>query len=357
MMSADIERQAGSVIVAGFPGTDVPPELGRAITRGRVAGVILFSRNFEDAGACHDLCAGMRARWPRLLIAIDQEGGRVQRLRAPFPELPPMRRFGARGDAELARRAGALIGRGLRAVGVHQSYAPVLDVDSNPANPVIGDRSFGRSPGEVARFGLAFAAGLQGAGVAAAGKHFPGHGDTERDSHFDRPWVRAERATLEARELVPFAAAAKTDLAAIMTAHVVYPALDGDAPATFSRPVLQELLREQLGFRGVIVSDDLEMGAVERSIPEAAVAAVAAGCDQVLICSQPAAAEAAFEALVEATRSGRLDPARLSDAAQRVEAVRARWVPDAAPVGPDWADLARERDQLLADLEDASLMG
>lgn len=348
-MIADIERQAGSLFVVGFPGRDVPTPLASAITDGRVGGVILFSRNFDDVAGCRALCERVRALSPEALIAVDQEGGRVQRLRAPFPELPPMRRFGERGDPELARRAGDLIGRALKAVGVHQNYAPVLDVDSNPANPVIGDRAFGREPAAVARFGRAFIDGIQARNVAACGKHFPGHGDTERDSHVDRPWVRADADVLRTRELVPFAELARTDLAAIMSAHVVYPAFDPDEPATFSARVLQGLLRQQLGFEGAIVSDDLEMGAVERTIPEAAVAAVAAGCDQLLVCSRPEAAEAARSALVEAVGAGHLPAARLADASRRAEQLRRRWVGPPAEV--DWAALGAERDALVAELE------
>jgi beta-N-acetylhexosaminidase len=348
-MISDIERRAGSLFIVGFPGHDVPADLASAITAGRVGGVILFSRNFEDTAAGRALCERVRGLSSEVLIAIDQEGGRVQRLRAPFPELPAMRRLGERGDPELIRRAGDLMGRALRAVGVHQNYAPVLDVDSNPANPVIGDRAFGRVPADVARFGRAFVAGLQARGVAACGKHFPGHGDTERDSHVDRPWVRADADVLRARELAPFADLARTDLAAMMSAHVVYPALDPDEPATFSPRVLLGLLRRELGFEGAIVSDDLEMGAVERTIPEAAVAAVAAGCDQLLVCSRPDDAEAARAALVAAVETGRLPAARLADAARRGALLRRRWV--RPPARGDWDALWAERDALVAELE------
>jgi len=347
-VSTELEQAAGSVLVAGFDGGDVPAPVESAITEGRLGGVILFARNFDDVHACRALCGRLRSLASNVWIAIDQEGGRVQRLRAPFPELPPMRRFGASGRPDLARRAGALIGRALRDVGVHQDYAPVLDVDSNPENPVIGDRSFARDPSDVAAFGRAFIDGLQDAGVAACGKHFPGHGDTQTDSHVVRPQVRAGRTVLETRELPPFVEGARTDLAALMTAHVVYPALDPSEPATFSAPILHDLLRRRLGFDGVVVSDDLEMGAVGRSIADAAVAAVAAGCDQLLVCSRPDAAEGARRALVDAVARGTLSEARLREAAGRVARLRRRFLLPRAPSPRD--ELLRTRDALLDDL-------
>lgn len=349
LMSTDIERDAGSLFVVGFLGDDISSDLATAITEGRVGGVILFTRNFSDVAACRDLCRRLRALSPELLIAIDQEGGRVQRLRDPFPELPPMRRFGSSGRPELARRAAELVAAALRDVGVHQNYAPVLDVDSNPANPVIGDRAFARDPETVARFGAAWAEGLERGGVAACGKHFPGHGDTERDSHEELPRVAATPDLLRARELSPFAALAATSLPAIMTAHVLFPGLDPDAPATFSRRIVEGELRARMGFRGVVVSDDLEMGAVDRSIPEAAVAAVEAGCDQLLVCSRPADAEAARRALVQAVHDGALPAERVRQAAARVRHLQARYVGPPQPANFD--ALRRERDAVVAALD------
>jgi beta-N-acetylhexosaminidase len=331
-MNAEVEDHAGAVLVVGFEGEAIPPDVATAITRRQVGGVILFGRNFSDVDACRALCRELRDLSRDLLISIDQEGGRVQRLRAPFPELPPMRRLGATRSPALARRAGALLGRALRSVGVHQDYAPVLDVDSNPNNPVIGDRAFGASPEIVAEMGAAFVDGLQSAGVAACGKHFPGHGDTATDSHHALPVVRADVQTLERRELAPFRALAATDIAAMMTAHVVFESLDAVEPATFSPAIVEPLLRRRFGFRGVVVSDDLEMGAVSRSIPEAAVAALGAGCDQLLVCSRPEDAAAAREAIVAAVSRGQLAGGRLAEAAGRVQRLRGRFVGPAGPV-------------------------
>ena len=252
-----------------------------AMQRVGIGGVILFARNVQSpqqvAAITRELqTAALNSGHPGLFLAIDQEGGRVMRLRARhgFTELPPMRALGARGDEGLARQAGALLGRELRAVGIDLDYAPVVDVDTNPANPVIGDRSFSSDPGVVGRLGAALALGLQSAGVAACAKHFPGHGDTSQDSHTHLPRLPHALERLRRVELPPFAALARAGVASVMTAHVVFEALDAERPATLSAPVLR-LLRDEVGFDGCCVSDDLEMKAVAEHFP---LERVAPGC-------------------------------------------------------------------------------
>jgi beta-N-acetylhexosaminidase len=356
-MSSELSLAAGQLFVGGFTGTSVPPEFDALVRRGEVGGAILFSRNLpglEQARALTAELGAIPAPEP-LLLAVDQEGGRVQRLRAPFPELPPMRAFGRAGRKSLARRAGALLGHSLRALGFHQDYAPVLDVDSNPANPVIGDRAFDRDAASVARLGAAFVDGLQAAGVAACGKHFPGHGDTSQDSHLVLPRLDHPRERLDAVELVPFRAAVRVDVAAIMTAHIVFSALDPEHPATLSPRVLEPLLREELGYHGVIVSDDLEMKAIadHYGIEDAAVRAIRAGCDQLLVCHHPGLLARAHAAIVAAVERGELSAARVFQAADRVRAMKARYVVGkAAPHGGPVEGLfdAEEHRALLADL-------
>jgi beta-N-acetylhexosaminidase len=233
-------------------------------------------------------------------IAVDQEGGRVQRLRAPVLQLPPMRALGQIDDPALTERAAFLLGSQLGALGFNFDFAPVLDVDSHPDSPVIGDRSFGADPARVARHGIAFARGLARAGLASCGKHFPGHGDTALDSHFALPRVSHARERLERVELAPFRAA-QAELSAIMTAHIVLDAVDAERPATLSPQVITGLLRGELGFDGIIVSDDLEMKAIadHYGVADAACEAVAAGCDLLLICSKPELCLLAHEALVQ----------------------------------------------------------
>ncbi|HEY2734712.1 MAG TPA: beta-N-acetylhexosaminidase, partial [Polyangiales bacterium] len=262
-----------------------------------------------------------------LFIAVDQEGGRVARLRSPVLSLPPMRALAELEDPSLIRDAATLLGRQLQTLGFNLDFAPVLDVDTNPDNPAIGDRSFGRDPAAVVKHARAFAAGLAAGGVAACGKHFPGHGDTLLDSHFDLPRVSHPRERLERIELAPFRAL-QGELPCIMTAHVLFDALDPDRPATLSRPILQGLLRGELGFRGLIWSDDLEMKAVSDryGVAEAACLAIEAGCDSVLICSKPEEALAAQRALLLRAERDRSFAARLHDAASRSLALR-RTIP------------------------------
>jgi beta-N-acetylhexosaminidase len=259
------------------------------------------------------------------LVGIDQEGGRVARLGAPLLRVPPMRTLASWGDVELAERIARTVARQLAALGFTIDFAPVLDVNTCAANPVIGDRAFGDDADTCARFGTAWIRGLQSAGVLACGKHFPGHGDTTLDSHVDLPSVDASRERLDAVELVPFRAAAAMGVASIMTAHVVYPALDPRVPATLSRAVCTEL-RGAIGFRGMLVSDDLEMQAIAArwSIEDAAVAAVAAGCDAILVCGSDEKQERAVDALVTEAERSPAFRARCDEALARVQQARKR---------------------------------
>jgi beta-N-acetylhexosaminidase len=312
---------------------------------------VLFRRNLGALDEVAALCARLIAAFPAgapPFLAVDQEGGRVQRLGPPVLQLPPMRSLGQLDDPALTEAAAYLLGQQLAALGFNWDFAPVLDVDSNPASPVIGDRSFGAEPERVVRHARAFARGLGRAGVAACGKHFPGHGDTALDSHFALPELTHDRARLERIELAPFAALAG-ELDAIMTAHIVVRALDRERPATLSRSVLQGVLREQLGFSGLLVSDDLEMKAIADhfGIGFAACEAIAAGCDCVLVCSQPELCIEAAEALAERASQEPSFAARLQDAATRTSNARQRYRPVALQGG---ALLAR-----FAELDAASM--
>jgi beta-N-acetylhexosaminidase len=261
-----------------------------------------------------------------------------------------MRVLGRADDPELTRQAAEVLGRQLGGLGFNLDFAPVLDVDSNPDNPVIGDRAFAADPDRVARHGLAFARGLQQAGVAACGKHFPGHGDTDVDSHRVLPRLGHDMRRLQTVELLPFRAAA-TELAAIMTAHVVFEAIDSRVPATLSPEAIGGLLRREMGFGGVAFSDDLEMRAIagRYGVPEAACLAVEAGCDAVLICSRPELALQAHEALVRRAES-RADFAEiLRRAASRSLEARHRF-PAAVASNPGGAIEAVLRDQDPTDI-------
>ena len=320
-MSVSLDSQIAGLFCVGFHGKTPSPEVLELVRRG-VYGVVLFGRNVEDAEQVAALVAELKRAANRpLLVSIDQEGGRVARLRAPqgFTEVPPMRAIGETGDLVLAREVGALLGRELRAVGIDQDYAPVVDVDTNPANPVIGDRSFSRDPAAVARLGAAVVAGLQGAGVAACAKHFPGHGDTSQDSHRDLPRLPHPLERLDAVELPPFRALAQAGVASVMTAHVVFEALDVRRPATLS-PEVMRLLRTRVGFDGCAISDDLEMSAVAAHFPleEAAPGALLAGVDALLVCHTAGVQHRAIDLVRGAVEAGTLPHERVDEASARV---------------------------------------
>ena len=291
----------GQLVVGGFPGATLPHGYARALADRRRGGVILFKPNVEgEPAAVASLVREVHASAPETpLVGIDQEGGRVARLRAPWLEVPPMRTVASWGDVVLAERIARGVGAELAALGITIDFAPVLDVNTCPQNPVIGDRAFGSDAEECAKFGVAWIRGLQSAGVLACGKHFPGHGDTSKDSHVDLPVVDQARERLERVELVPFRAAVAAGVASLMTAHVVYPALDPDRPATLSRAVCTDL-REAIGFHGLLFSDDLEMSAIaaRRTVEDAAVQAIAAGCDALLVCWSDDKQERAVDALI-----------------------------------------------------------
>lgn len=301
-----------------------------------LGGVILFARNVEAPEQVAEMAREIRdlARDLPLWVSVDQEGGRVARLRRPFTEWPPMATLGRSGDDGLAERFARALARELRAVGISLDYAPVLDVHTNPANTVIGDRALSDGSEIVARIGAVIVRGLQEEGIAACGKHFPGHGDTSADSHHELPTVGFGPDRLRAIELVPFRAAIDAGVAAIMSAHVLVPALDDARPSTLSPTIMSGLLRDELGFEGVILSDDLEMRAIAEgyTIERAIVGAIGAGCDSVLICGPTQEAQArALEALVHAVEVEELPLGRIEDALVRQQRQKERFLSAARP--------------------------
>ena len=349
-MSLDLETQAARLFSVGFQGKAVSDDLARLLARG-VGGVIVFSRNVGPPAEVAELTFAIKRRAGRpITIALDQEGGKVARLRQGFSELPSMRALGNTGSPALAREVGALIGRELRAVGFDMNYAPVLDVDTNPENPVIGSRAFGRTPELVSEFGVALASGLESVGVAACGKHFPGHGDTNQDSHLQLPRLPHSLARLEQVELRPFAAAIAAGIPSLMTAHVIFEPLDPVYPATMSRAVLHGLLREKMGYDGLVVSDDLEMRAIadHYAVEETVVCGLDAGVDQFLCCHTAELAHRAIEAVVHAVERGTLSREALSRANRRIQAFSERYA-RAALHDPDLSVLRCEAHLALIE--------
>src|SRR5438270_1904186 len=345
----DYEKLAARCLIAGIQGPMATPEELERVRRG-VAGVILFRRNVIDPAQVAELSRSLKAAAPGpLLIAVDQEGGRVQRLRAPhWTELPSMRRIGELDAAggipgmngtAIAERLGQLIAEELSACGIDHDYAPVVDVDTNPNNPVVGGRSFGRAPARVARLGTALGKGLEAGRVASCGKHFPGHGDTSQDSHLTLPRLAHDRERLWQVELVPFVAAARAGLASVMTAHVRFEAFDR-LPATLS-PLALQLLRRDVGFQGACISDDLEMNAIADTygVVDGAELAIGAGCDGVLVCHTLALQHQAIEGIARGARAGPLPRERLAEAAARMEKLQ-RFARPAASIKPEAAAAA-----------------
>jgi beta-N-acetylhexosaminidase len=353
---------AGQLIIGGFHGTRVTQSFRDAVARGERGGAILFSRNLEAARtfdtleACRALVADIASAAPRdqpLLTMVDQEGGRVARLKAPALVVPPMRRLGDKGDAALVRRVARAQAEELAALGFTMGATPVLDVDTNPQNPVIGDRSFSRDAETVARFALACAQGIGEGGVLSCGKHFPGHGDTMTDSHLELPHTNHDRARLDRVELLPFARAATAKVDSLMTAHVVFEALDPGVPATQSRAICTDLLRGELGFGGVLMSDDLEMKAIASDTGEAAVLAVRAGCDMLLVCSSEERQEEALRALVREAESSAAFKARCEEALGRAIAMRRRRPPRAVGTAAELERVLESHRALQRELDEA----
>src|SRR5687768_4389606 len=324
----DLHRAVARMFCIGFDGYTIPPHVEKLIDRG-ISGVALFRRNVESPKQFAKLCADLKHRAGRpFIVCVDQEGGRVLRLRGAFTDVPSMRDLGKANDENLAVQLGRVLARELRAVNGDLNFAPVLDVDTNPKNPVIGDRALGATPEMVARLGVALIRGMQGEGVAACGKHFPGHGDTWQDSHVELPRLPHGMGRLGAIELAPFRAAIAAGVAAIMTAHVVFEGVDPKYPATMSREILDGILRDQLGFQGVIISDDMEMKAISEHFgwEESIIQAAVAGVDLFMVCHSAERQESALDVLTDTVERGVVPRERVDQANLRVVKMFTQYV-------------------------------
>ncbi len=339
-MEMDPEIMAGQMVVAGFEGKTLPSEVEKALSKGLVSGVILFRKNLGTPEEIRDLTDGIRrASTLPPIISIDHEGGRVNHLSPPFTAWPSARDLERKGDSRKARAVAKAMAAELMAAGINVNFAPVLDVDSNPANPIIGDRSFSSDANRVARLGAAMIEAFNEAGIICCGKHFPGHGDTGVDSHLDLPEVLADRETLDRRELVPFEAAVEAKVPMIMTAHVRYKELDKYYPATHSKTILTDLLRHEMGFDSVIVTDALEMGALSKymNTQDATFQAVRSGCDLLLAVSGMEKAAEVRETIIEGIKQGILGYAQTAMAVKRVLSMKERFLMEKPPPREDLA--------------------
>jgi beta-N-acetylhexosaminidase len=346
---------AGRFVMVDIAGTALDTGQAAFLRENHIRAVCLFRRNLGSEAGIRALTAALRETLgDDALIAIDQEGGSVVRATC-LPQAPAAMALGACGDASLAEEVGEAVGRGLRALGFNWNFAPVLDVNNNPANPVIAERSFSGDPAEVARLAGAWMRGALRAGVACCVKHFPGHGDTHIDSHFALPVVDKPAAALQALELLPFERLLPA-APAVMTAHIVYPQLDAEHPATLSRKVLGGLLRERLRYDGVVITDSLVMRAIHERYghDRAAVLALRAGADMAMALGTREEQLAAVRAIAAAQRDGALDAQALHHSNARLDAL-ARRFPAAAL--DDGAAQRRADDKLMRTAWSRGLTG
>jgi beta-N-acetylhexosaminidase len=338
-----LREKVGQVLMLGFAGTE-PEGAVEAVCDLKAGGIIYFARNTGSVAETATLSRKLQEMATSfgnlpLLISTDQEGGPVVRLDRGLPLMPGAMSLGATGDPDLAFRVAHGTGTQLRAAGISVNLAPVLDVNDNPANPVIGVRSFGSGPSLVETLGTAAVRGFMSAGIAPVGKHFPGHGNTSVDSHFGLPVLPHPLKRLAEVELRPFKSAVRAGLPAIMTAHILFSAIDPERPATLSEPVLEGLLRRDMGFQGVIMTDCMEMRAIadDPGTARGAVLALKAGADMVLISHTPSLQREAYEMICEAVKRGEIPPSRLDDAVRRILALKkALRAPN--PLPPEAAD-------------------
>jgi len=326
-----ITQKIGQLLMVGIEGQAPSKGITNLIQKNHFGGIILFARNLRDPLQCLRLTRSLQAasKETPLFIGIDEEGGRVSRLPRPFTTFPSARTLGQCNNIPLTYTCAEVMAQELLAVGININFAPVLDVDTNPKNPIIGDRSFGKTPLVVEEHGLAMMSGLQDNRVISCGKHFPGHGDTSEDSHATLPVVNFSLDQLTDREMKPFIHLVQNRLAAVMTAHVLYPKADPQYPATLSKKMLTSVLRQAIGFSGMIVSDDLEMKGITQkwSVGEAAVLAIQAGCDLLLICSgKEASPLEAMEGLIHAVEKGEIPEERINQSLDRVLALKERFL-------------------------------
>jgi beta-N-acetylhexosaminidase len=341
-------------LLLGFHGATVPREI-EALLGGGLFGVALYPRNFSSPAELRALTDGLRrASAAPPLIGIDQEGGTRFALPPPFTAWPSPADLGRLGDAGLVEEVARAIAVELRAVGVNADFAPMLDLAVDPASPVTADRSFGRAPGEVARLGAAFLRGLAAEGVLGCAKHFPGHGDTTLDPHLDLPVFDGTRERLQREELVPFAAAIRAGAPMIMTAHILLPKIDPDLPASISPAVLEGLLRRDLKFDGVILADDLGMGALARryGCSDSAVMTLRAGSDIAMLCHDPSVVPGVIHAVTAALDSGRFDAKKWAAGRSRVEMLRRTIRAAERPAPPLESIGCRAHLRLAQDIRD-----
>jgi beta-N-acetylhexosaminidase len=327
-----LEEKIGQMMMVGLDGYSINKESLRMIKEYHIGGFVILGKNIKDSETLLNLVNALKAKNKEknsvpLLLSIDEEGGIVSRLPHPFVNLPSNNRVGSKNDEELARKLGVLQAKKLNYFGLNMNFAPVLDINSNLNNPVIGSRSYGNNPDLVSRMGIQTIKGIESEGIIPVVKHFPGHGDTSVDSHTSLPIVHHDIDRLTEFELIPFEEAVKHNVNVIMTAHILLPKIDNESPATLSKAIITDILRERLGFDGVVITDDLTMGAISKNyqLGEAVVKAILAGNDMVLIAHGEENRKQAVASLLSAVRSGKIPEKRIDESVYRILCLKNKY--------------------------------
>ncbi|MCV4231949.1 beta-N-acetylhexosaminidase [Virgibacillus sp. LDC1] len=356
--SMTVKEKIGQLVLVGIEGTALDNTSRRLLEDYHVGGFIFFKDNIESAQQSvklfNDLKEANAANPVPLWLSIDEEGGRVTRFPDEYVKLPSSGKVGSKGDLALTKRVGGLIAQKVAGLGLNMVFAPVLDINSNPNNPVIGDRSFGNTAETVSTQGIASMKGIQEHGVVPVVKHFPGHGDTSVDSHLGLPVVNHDLKRLHELELVPFQQAIDEGADVVMVAHLLMKSIDPDTPSSYSKPVINDLLREEMGFKGVVITDDMTMGAISGStdVGEASVKSVVAGSNMILIGHEYALEEAVIQALTEAVESGVIPEETLNDRVRATLELKHKYQLSDEPVkAPDVKPLNQNTKAVLDQLK------
>ncbi|OMF02209.1 glycoside hydrolase family 3 [Paenibacillus amylolyticus] len=331
LSSLTLEEKIGQMILAGVQGTTLDDQAKQMITDQKVGGIIFYANNVSTlegtAKFVQSIKEANQSNPVPIFMSVDQEGGKVSRMPETVESIPSSRKVGETKDSALAETMGELLARQVQLTGFNVDFAPVLDVNSNPKNPVIGDRSFGSSAELVSRMGIAEMKGLRNEGIIPVVKHFPGHGDTSVDSHLDLPVVNKTEKQLAELEWIPFQAAVKEQVEAVMVAHILFPKLDPDHPASLSDVIIGEHLRGKFNYDGVVITDDLSMGAIAKNykLDQAALATVKAGSDILLVAHSYESAKTIFDTLISAVKSGKITESRIDESVYRILALKQQY--------------------------------
>ncbi|WP_405159189.1 beta-N-acetylhexosaminidase [Paenibacillus sp. FSL H8-0283] len=331
LSSLTLEEKIGQMILAGVQGTTLDDQAKQMITDQKVGGIIFYANNVSTlegtAKFVQSIKEANQSNPVPIFMSVDQEGGKVSRMPETVESIPSSRKVGETKDSALAETMGELLARQVQLAGFNVDFAPVLDVNSNPKNPVIGDRSFGSSAELVSRMGIAEMKGLRNEGIIPVVKHFPGHGDTSVDSHLDLPVVNKTEKQLAELEWIPFQAAVKEQVEAVMVAHILFPKLDPDHPASLSDVIIGEHLRGKFNYDGVVITDDLSMGAIAKNykLDQATLATVKAGSDILLVAHSYESAKTIFDTLISAVKSGKITESRIDESVYRILALKQQY--------------------------------